>query len=208
LPIPAEDELRITVGDSRRVFLAPFVEPNCAETIVSVTWFTENPSVAYVTAEEPAYRGGWATGVSPGPGSVGARIRFADGSVQQTTPRAIIVVPLSPPAGIVVAEGVLRFDSPGGSRYIPFELPRDAGQVDIFVDWISVLNTVNFVMYKGSCSGTSLCGGLEFVPLPTATGVKPIRKSTGRLSAGPYTIRIDSGPRAETIRYEVRLRLE
>jgi len=69
-----------------------------------------------------------------------------------------------------------------------------------------VLDTVNFVLYQGSCSGTSLCGGLQFIDLPTVTDVKPVRKSTRNLSAGPYTIRIDNaGPGAETVRYEVRL---
>ena len=147
------------------------------------------------------------TDCAAGPGTVNARILFSDGSAQQSTPRAIIVAQLAPPSGAVVAEGSVDLEpSTAVSRYIPFALPQDASQVDVTVDWISVLNTVNFVLYQGSCSGTSLCGGLQFIDLPTVTGVKPVRNSTRNLSAGPYTIRIDNaGPGAETVRYDVRL---
>jgi hypothetical protein len=145
--------------------------------------------------------------VSPGSGTVNARVLFGDGSAQQATPRAIIVAQLAPPSGAVVAEGSVDLEpSAAASRYIPFALPQDANQIDMTVDWTSVLNTVGFVLYQGNCSGNSFCGGLQLIPLPEVTGVKPLRKSTRNLSAGPYSIRIDNvGPGAETVRYEVRL---
>lgn len=201
-PTPSANEIRLAVGESRKLFLFPFVESQCAATIVSVTWSTENPSLASVTPKEPGYAGSWVTGVSPGPTNVNARIVFSDGLTQQSSPRAIIVAPLAPPTGSLVADGIVVLGP--SSRYIPFELPQDARQLDLSVDWTSVLSSVNFVLYAGSCSGTSLCPGLQYIPLQDVTDVKPVRKSTSNLSAGPYTIRID-GPAGETVRYEVRL---
>jgi hypothetical protein len=144
--------------------------------------------------------------MSAGPSAVHARIVFRDGSGQQATSRTIIVVAPAPSSGAVVAEGAIRLEPPAaGSRYIPFELPRDASRIDMTVDWASVLDTVDFVIYQGSCAGSSLCADLRFIPLPAVTGMKPVRKSTSNLSAGEYTIRIDNlGPGAETVRYEVR----
>lgn len=185
----------------------PFVEPHCAATIASVTWSVGDPSVASVIPEEPPYRGRWVTGVNAGPSTVNVRLRFNDGSVQEPAPRAIIVAPLASPAGAVVAEGTVLLETPSArSRYIPFELPQDASRIDITVDWTSALNEVSFVLYHGSCSGTSFCGGLGYIPLPSVRDVKPVRNSATNLSAGGYTILIsNSGPGAETVRYEVRL---
>jgi hypothetical protein len=148
------------------------------------------------------------TGVSPGPTAITARIAFTDGSAQQTPPRAIIVSPLAPIVGTLVAEGTVDFDGSSAdySRYIPFTLPRQAAQLDMVVDWVSVLNALDFVLYRGTCSGNTLCGGMEFIPLAVDTGRKPVRKSTGNLAAGSYTIRIDNvSSRPETARYEIRL---
>lgn len=196
----------MTVGDSRIVSLYPIIRSECAGAITSVSWFVESPSLAFVTPRDPAYSGSWVTGASSGPGTVNARLVFSDGSAQQATPRAMAVAPRASPSGIVAAEGAVLMDAPlPGNRFIPFTLPRDASQIDISVDWTSVLNTVDVVLWQGSCSGTSLCGGLQFLPLPSVTGFKPVRKSTPNLSAGEYTLRIDNlGPGAETVRYEVR----
>ena len=205
-PIPSENELRVTVGDSRTVFLDPFVADHCVGAVASVVWSTDDPSVASVTPQARAYRGGWVTGVRPGSGTVSARIAFADGFEQQTAPRAFVVTPLVPASGTVALEGSVYLESPSDfRRFIPFALPQDASRLDMVVDWASVLNSVDFVLYQGSCSGAVLCSGLQFLPLPSFTGIKPVRKSLGNLSAGTYTIRIDNlGPAAETVRYEVR----
>jgi len=183
----------------------PFVEPHCVATIASVGWSIADPSVASVTPEEPAYRGSWLRGLSPGPGTVEVSLQFSDGSGQQAV-RAFIVAAAAAPSGAVAAEGDIFLDpSSDRSRYVPFELPQDASRIDISVDWALVFNTVGFVLYRGSCSGTSFCGGLEYVPLPSVRDVKPVRNSATNLSAGPYTLLIsNSGPGAETVRYEVR----
>jgi hypothetical protein len=56
-PTTSENDLGVAVGESRDVFLDPFVESSCENAIVSVTWSAENPSVASVVAKERAYRG-------------------------------------------------------------------------------------------------------------------------------------------------------
>lgn len=200
------NELQVAVGESGTVSLSPTIQPQCAGAITSVSWSVESPSLGFATPREPAYRGSWVTGSSPGTGIVNARIVFSDGSAQQATPRGVIVAPRASPSGIVATEGAVLMDAPlPGNRFIPFTLPRDASQVDISVDWDSVLNAADVFLWQGTCSGTTTCGGLQFLPLPSVFGVKPVRKSTPNLSAGEYTLRIDNlGPGAETVRYEVR----
>lgn len=104
--------------------------------VAAVTWFVENPPLATVIPEEPAYRGTWVTGLNAGPGTLNVRLRFTDGAVQQAAPRAIIVVaPPASPSGVVVAEGAVFLEPPSArSRFIPFDLPEDAARVDITVD--------------------------------------------------------------------------
>ena len=205
-PPATGQELQLAVGESGTVSLHPAIRLECAGAITSVSWSVESPSLAFLTPREPAYRGSWVTGSSAGAGIVNARIGFSDGSAQQATPRAMIVAPRASPSGIVAAEGAVLMDAPlPGNRFVPFTLPRDASQVDISVDWASVLNAVDVFLWQGSCSGTTNCGGLQFLPLPSVFGVRPVRKSTPNLSAGEYTLRIDNlGPGAETVRYEVR----
>jgi hypothetical protein len=85
---------------------------------------------------------------------------------------------------------------------VPFRLGT-SGQVDILVDWDSLLNRVDFSVYQSPCSSIESCGSLV---LNTAvSNVKPLPAS-GSLPAGDYTIRIDNlGPGAEHVHYEVRL---
>lgn len=212
-PTPFGNDFRLAVGESRTVFLFPFVESECAATIV--TWSAEDVSVASLTPKEPAYQGSWVTGVSPGTTTVGARIVFGDGRAQQAKPRTIEVVPLASPAGsVLIAEGAVDLEPYNGNssadfrRYVPFMLPQEARQVDMSVDWTSFLNKINLVLFEGSCSGgpTSACPGLRLVASPRVTETKPLPVSASNLAPGPYTLRIDNlGPGPETIRYEVRL---
>jgi hypothetical protein len=85
--------------------------------------------------------------------------------------------------------------------WVPFELPN-TGFVDIVVDWDSPLDTVDGVLYPGTCSSIGSCGILVAVINP---GSKPISLAHFPLSTGAYTIRLDSlGPGAENLRYSVR----
>jgi hypothetical protein len=199
------NDVRLAVGESRAVSLAPFVESHCAATL-AVTWSSGDPAIASVTTRVQAHRGAWVTGLRPGPVTVHARIVLPDGSAQQATPREFVVAPPDAAAGTIVAQGAIRLDrSPEWSRFVAFDLPEPASQVDVSVDWGSVLNEAEVFLFRGSCSATSICPGLEFIGLPDVQDRKPVHKSVRNLAAGPYSIRIDNlGPGAETVRYEVR----
>jgi hypothetical protein len=213
-PTSSQTELQLAVGESRALWLDPFVESECAGSVVSVTWSVDDPSSASVVAKDPAYRGSWVTGLGPGANAVRARIVFSDGT-SQTVPRAMQVVPAAPQAGAVIAEGEVSLDAHTGSgsrdyrRYIPFTLPRSASQTEVRVDWTSPLNSVTASFYQGDCSGpdgASCTAGLRYITGTSNNNLKPASLSVPNLPADTYTIRIDSlGPSAETIRYEVRI---
>ena len=211
-PTTSQTELQLTVGESRAVWLDPFVEAECAGS-VSVTWSVDDPSSASVVAKDPAYRGSWVTGLGPGANSVRAHIVFSDGT-SQTAPRAMQVVPAPAQAGTLIAEGAVTLESgrasgtPDYRRYIPFTLPGSAGQTQVRIDWMSPLNSVSAALFQGECSGpdgASCYGGLRYITSTNDDSVKPAGLSVPNLPADTYTIRIDNlGPGAETVRYEVR----
>jgi hypothetical protein len=214
-PTSSESDIRVEIGGSRALFLDPFVEAECVDSVVSATWSVEDPSVATVVPEETAHRGGWVNGLAAGTTTVRARIAFSDGSAQ-TASRAIQVVASGPPAGtVVVAEGTVDLEPYNGSsssdfrRFVPFALPADASQVDIRVDWTSPLNNVTVGLSKGKCSGpasASCADGLRFIAASNTNNVKPVTLSVVNLAAGNYTLMIDNlGPGPETTRFEVRL---
>jgi hypothetical protein len=214
-PTTSQTELQLAVGESRALWLDPFVESECAGSVVSVTWSVDDPSSATVVPKDPAYRGSWVTGLGPGANAVRARIVFSDGTAQ-TVPRAMQVVASAPPAGtVVIAEGTVTLDSQAPSasadyrRFIPFTLPRSASQTDVRVDWASPLNDVTISFYQGECSGpaSAACvAGLRYITGTSNNDVKPLSLSIANLPADTYTIRIDNlGPGPETIRYEVRI---
>lgn len=211
---PSQSELQIAVGESRALWLDPFVEAECAGSVASVTWSVDDPSSASVVAKDPAYRGSWVTGLGPGSNAVRARIVFSDGTAQ-TVPRLMQVVPAAPPAGAVIAEGTVNLESHTASpsadyrRYLPFTLPQSASQTEVRVDWTSPLNNVTASFYQGECSGggsASCTAGLRYITGTNSDSVKPVGISVPNLPADIYTIRIDNlGPGAETVRYEVRI---
>ena len=157
-PTSSQSELQLTVGESRALFLNPFVEAECAGSIVSVTWSVDNPTGAAVVAKEQAIRGSWVTGLSPGANAVRARIVFSDGT-SQTAPRAMQVVDAAPAAGTLVAEGAVDLEPYNGNssadyrRYLPFTLAQSASRTDVRVDWASPLNNVDVAFYQGDCTG-------------------------------------------------------
>ena len=206
-PTATENEIQVALGESRGVSLSPFIAAHCLETVASVTWSAGDPSVAAVTAKAAPHRGAWVTGLRPGPGTIHARIAFPDGSARQAMPRAFVVGGPAERAGTIVFEGTVRLDrNPEWTRFIPFELPASASRIDVTADWGSVLNQADVFLYRGTCAGSSNCGGMEFIGLPSVIDRKPVDKSvTMSLAPGPYTIRVDNlGPGAETVRYQVR----
>lgn len=207
-PTSSETELRLEVGQSRALFLNPFVEPQCADSIASVAWSVDEASGASVVAKDPAYRGAWVTGLAAGANAVRAHIAFRDGATQ-TAPRAVQVVAREP-AGQLVAEGTVDLDATGDSRrYVPFTLPRAASRTEIRVDWASPLNSLSFAFFQGDCTGpagAACVGPLRFIAGNSNNDVKPLALSEDGLPADIYTLRLDNlGPGAETVRYEVRM---
>ncbi len=196
------------VGQSRNLFFEPYVESHCADNIASVTWTVENPSVASIIPEVPAYGGNWVTGVRPGATAVRARIVFSDGLTQEPQPRAIKVDPSDPPppGSVLLTEGSVESIPAGGHSFIPLSLPQDARLLDITIDWDSPLDRAGFALFEGGdCSATS-CPG-RFVQGTSSDGfIKPLQAQAFNLSAGPHTLRLDNwGPGLETIRYELRM---
>jgi len=206
---PGTEQLPIMIGQSHSLFLEPFVESQCVDSIGSVTWTVENPSVASIIPEVRAYSGSWVTGVSPGTTVVRARIVFRDGRVQEPQPRAIQVVPRDGPSpgSLLVKEGRSVDPMPAGSHaFVPLSLPQDATVIEIAIDWDSPLDRAAFALFEGGdCSATSCPGRL--IPFGGAnTDLKPLQEEALNLSAGPYTLRLDNlGPGLETIHYEVRM---
>jgi hypothetical protein len=210
----SQAELQLAVGDSRALWLDPFVESECAGSVGSVRWSVDDPSSASVVAKEPAYKGSWITGVGPGANVVRARIVLADGT-DLTVPRAIQVVAAEPPAGSLIAGGIVDLGSSQAGpaadfrRFIPFTLPRNAGRIDIRVDWTSPLDNVDVSLSQGDCSGPAGASCRDFLRHIAAShdvDFKPERLSVPDLPADIYTLMIDNlGPGSETVRYEVRL---
>jgi hypothetical protein len=213
-PTSSGAELQLAVGESRALWLDPFVEAECAGSVRSVTWSVDDPSSATVVPKEQAVRGSWITGLRPGANAVRAHIVFSDGT-SQTAPRLMQVVDIARPAGTLVAEGTVDLDPYNGNpatdfrRYVPFTLTRSESQTDLRVDWGSPLNKVTFALLAGDCTGpgnAACVGPLRFIQSPNVDNVKPVPLSVRNLSAGIYTIRIDNlGPAPETVRYEVRI---
>jgi hypothetical protein len=115
------------------MFLQPYVESQCVDRITSVTWAVEDPAVASIIPEVPAYSGSWVTGVATGVTAVTARIVFSDGLATNAESRAIEVVPLEapPPGSILVEEGSTDSLSAGERGFIAFDLPQAARLVDL-----------------------------------------------------------------------------
>ena len=207
-------ELQLAVGESRELWLDPFIESQCAGSVASVTWVVDDPSSANVVAEDPAYRGSWVTGLAPGANGVRAHILLSDGTAQ-TAPRLMQVVPAAPPAGELIAEGSVNLEGHTGSgsadfrRFIPFTLPRSASQTEVRWDWTSPLNGVTLSFYQGECSGrdgASCADPLRYITGSGNDDIKPLTLLVPNLPADIYTLRIDNlGPGAEAIRYEVRI---
>jgi len=213
-PSTSDSELRLEVGQSRQLFLDPFLDAECVDSVVSVSWSIDDESSASIVARDPAYRGSWVTGLQPAANAVRARIVFSDGTAR-TVPRAIQVVPAEPPAGgSVIFQGTVELEGYRGSgpsdyrRFVPFTLSDPASRTDVRVDWSSPLNSVTVVLFQGECSGpagASCSAGLRHIQGNSPTNVKPTVVSVRDLPADIYTLVIDNlGPAAETVRYEVR----
>jgi len=212
-PVTPQTELQLAVGESRALWLDPFVKAECASSVASVTWSVDDPASASAVAKDPAYSGSWITGLQPGANAVHARIVFVDGAAE-TAPLAVRVVPAAARGGMLIAEGTVNLEpnTAGASadyrRYIPFTQPQSASQTEVRVDWTSPLNNVTASFYQGECSGgrfPSCTAGLRYITGTSSDDRKPVSLSVANLVADIYTIRIDNlGSGAETIRYEVR----
>lgn len=205
-------ELVLNVGESKQAWLQPLVESQCESVLAAVTWAVDAPSIASVQpwngTKDNVWVTVWVTGIAPGQTAVRAHIVFSDGRVRDTQPAAVRVTPRSAPTGsTLVAEGDVALPAPpshpGASHhFVPFRLGT-SGQVDILVDWDSLLNRVDFSVYQSPCTAVESCGLI--VLSAGAWNVKPL-PATAPLAAGDYTIRIDNlGPGAEHVHYEVRL---
>jgi hypothetical protein len=205
---PAFAPFRVAVGASSSTALSPGLEPQCLNSVASVVWASDKPSVASVLPfDRKAPTQAWVTGVAVGDTTVKARIVFSDGVTLDAQPEAVQVTPpKGPPTGsVLIAEGVVPVAAPPSHdqlmAWVPFKLP-DSGFVEIVVDWDSPLDTIDGVLYPGTCSSIDTCAILITV---INSGSKPISLAHFPLSAGAYTIRLDSlGPGAETLRYSVR----
>jgi len=174
-------------------------------------WHIDDPSLASLT---PRGRSVWITGLAQGSTSVGARITLSDGIARDARPRDVRVVPPESRAGgQIVAEGSLTippYVPPGTadrawSGWVPFTT-QAAGRLDVVVDWVSPLNSIDFSGYEGHCNSTGSCGRIRLIVRNLF--VKPLMATFDdpRTPPGAYTIRIDNlGPGEETVRYEVRL---
>ena len=212
-PVTPQTELQLAVGESRALWLDPFVKAECASSVASVTWSVDDPASVSAVAKDPAYSGSWITGLQPGANAVHARIVFVDGAAE-TAPLAVRVVPPAAREGTLIAEGAVTLEShtasgsPDYRRFIPFTLPGSASQTDVRVDWASPLNNVTVTFFQGECSGpaaASCVAGLRYITGSNTDSIKPVTVSTPNLPADIYTMRIDNlGPGAETVRYEVR----
>jgi len=186
------------------LFLTPFIESQCADRITSLTWTVDNPQLASLLPEEPAYKGDcWVTGVRPGTTAVRARIVFSDGLVQEPK-RAIQVVPLPAPSGNLVKKGTETSVIAGTFRFVPFNLPQDASLIDITIDWDSLFHTVDGELFEGTCSGVP-CAGRIIGLSGGDTFNKPAQLHGVNLTAGSYTLRMNVSAGPETLRYEVRM---
>jgi hypothetical protein len=213
-PTSSQPVVRLAVGQSRALWLDPFVETQCVASVASVTWTIDDPSSASVVAKEPAYRGSWVTGLGAGANGVRARIILTDGTMKETDPRAIEVTPQQTPEGAVpVARGAVdlgAYRSGAGTeyrRYVPFTLPSPAARLHVSVNWNSPLNGVSFALEAGECDGGAAApcaGGLKYIGSPNNDSVKPVTFDTTGAPAGIYTLRIDNlGAEPETATYEV-----
>ena len=213
-PNMSEDDLLLAVGQSRDLFLDPFVQSECAAAVVSVAWSVDDASALGVVPRDPAWRGSWITGLSPRKTAVRARIVLADGTTKETTPRAVQIMPEQTPAGAVpVAQGAVdlaAYRSGVGTdfrRYVPFTLPSPAGRLHVSVNWNSPLNSVTFALEAGECDGgpaAPCSGGLQYIGSPNGGHIKPVTFDTPGAPAGIYTLRIDNlGAEPETATYEV-----
>lgn len=205
---PGTEQLPVMVGQSRRMFLEPSVESQCANSIASVTWTVENPTVASIIPEVPAYRGSWVTGVMPAATAVRVRIVFSGGLAQEPPPRAIqVVAPDAPsPGSLLITQGSVESIPAVSAKFVPFSLPQDASVIDVTIDWDSPLDRANFALFEGGDCGATTCPGRIIPTGPEDSYVKPLREQGFNLSAGAYTLRLNNwGPGLETIRYEVRM---
>ena len=200
---PSTEQLAVMVGESHSMFLEPYVEAHCTDSIASVTWSVENPSLASLVPEEPADRGSWVTGLRPGTTAVRARIVFSDGVAQEPQPRAIRVVPPDAPSGLLIKNGSVASIPVNGHAFIPFSLAQDASVLDMEIDWSSPFNRTGIGLSEGDCSAIP-CPG-RFILGATSDNLKPLQARALNLPAGRYNLRLDNwGPAVETIRYEVR----
>jgi hypothetical protein len=130
--------------------------------------------------------------------------------MRDAQPRDVEVVPpTGPPAGsVLVAEGAVELEAPAVQpgqtmRFVPFTFPA-RGRADMALDWNSPQNGLDFVLFEGTCTVHPCAGRLLLSP--GVFGVKPLPMSYADLAPGEYTLRIDNtGPGADTARYEVRL---
>lgn len=204
------DESTVAVGSSVEAYLAPVIENRCETSLESVSWRSDDASLASVAAQGTDV---WITGVALGVTSVGARITFRDGVTRDARPRTVRVKAPEPGlGGELIAEGSLTIPpyTPSGpgrtwSGWVPFTTQKQ-GRIDVLVDWVSPLNGIDFSGYEGHCNAIGSCGMIRMSV--RTSHVKPLAATfdSPRTPAGPYTIRIDNlGPDEETVRYEIRL---
>ena len=213
-PFTSNSELAVEVGQSRQLFLDPFVDAECAGSVASVTWSVDDESSASIVPRDPAVSGSWVTGLQPAANAVRARIVFSDGTAR-TVPRAIQVVPAASPGGSLIFQGTVELEAYRGNatsdyrRFVPFTLPDAASRTDVRVDWSSPLNSVTVVLFQGECSGpagASCSAPLRIIQGSSPTNLKPTGLTAPDLPPDIYTLRIDNlGATAETVRYEVRM---
>ena len=209
----SEGDLLLAVGQSRELFLDPFVESECVDAVLSVAWSVDDASALGVVPRDPAWRGSWITGLLPRKTSVRARIVLADGTTKETDPQAVEVIPEKTPEGAVpVAQGAMELGAyTGGAgdfrRFVSFRLAEPAGRLHVSVNWNSSLNRVRFALEAGECDGgpAAPCSGpLRYIGSPSDDHIKPQTFDTPGAPAGIYTLRIDNlGAEPETATWEV-----
>jgi hypothetical protein len=187
----------------------------CDEAVAPVRWLSANPEVANFTPGRSP-REAWLTGLSAGETFVSGKVALVDGRILTAplgwgggTAPVRVVDGVPPPEGRrVLLEGAVDLEpEPTGfvaaaRAYLVFDVPV-SGILDMNVDWTSVENRVTAHMCPGEVEYPGGC-----VPIIDGTqlrGQKPVSASA-LTDPGAHTLWItNSGPGAETVRYQVGL---
>jgi hypothetical protein len=205
-----QSDLELEVGQSKTVSVGVNRAFDCPSAVADVIWSVDTPTVASIVAGRPL--AGWVTGLTTGTASIGAQLIFSDGIRKVARPRTLrVLTPAGPaPGSRVVTEGVLDIDAPVTrpgrvSRFVVV-VTTQSGRIDVSIDWVSPLASLDMSGYEGECAAVPCPGAIRMTIRDL--GVKPLAGTFdgSPTPAGSYTVRIDNlGSATERVTYTVRL---